>query len=339
MKCYTLHYNWVSFTEITLQNLGINNYLICRLSSSSTFTPMKRFIKLSAFILPLLSYSPLTAQVDNMIKQLHQPTQKNVMVAAHRGDWRHAPENSLEAYKLAIEMGVDILEIDLSKTSDGVIVIMHDQTIDRTTNGKGKPSDYTFEELRKFRLRNGLGRVTRNTIPSFEEVMLLAKGKVLVNLDKSYPYYNEAYQILKKTGTLEQAIFKSEASYKEVKQKYPAILDSITFMAVVSLDKPEARQVIKEYQEKLKPVAFELNFKSDTSSLLTNNNFINKKGAKIWYNSLWASLNAGHEDDLAFEDGNTEDSWDWLISHGATVLQTDQPEAMLKYLRKRGLHR
>lgn len=289
----------------------------------------------------LLTFSALTSygQVNETIKQLHQPADKNILVAAHRGDWRNAPENSLLAYKLAIEMGVDIIEIDLGKTSDGIVVIMHDQTIDRTTDGKGKPSDYTYEQLKKFHLKNGLGRLTRNTIPTLEEVMLLAKGKVLVNLDKSYKYYNEAFEILKKTGTLSQALFKTEVTYPELKAQYPALLDSITFMAVVSLDQPKTKQIIEEYQQNIKPVAFELNFKTDTSALLTKNSFIIKNGSKIWYNSLWASLNAGHEDDLAVEDGNTKDSWDWLINHGATILQTDRPLALLEYLRNRKLHK
>ena len=292
----------------------------------------------SIFIIPLCALTT-TAQVKETIKQLHDPASKKVMVVSHRGDWRNAPENSLEAYKLAIEMGVDMIETDLGKTSDGVIVIMHDGTIDRTTNGKGKPSDYTQAELRKFHLKNGLGRVTNHTIPTLEEVMLLAKGKVMVNLDKSIKYYNEAYQILKSTGTLEQALFKTELSYPELKELYPAILDSITFMAVVNLDKPGARKIIEEYQKAVKPVAFELNFGTDTSAILTDNSFIPAHGAKIWYNSLWASLNAGHEDDLAFDSGNTKDSWDWLISHGATILQTDRPLMMLNYLRKRSLHK
>jgi len=260
------------------------------------------------------------------------------MVASHRGDWRNAPENSLKAYQLAIEMGVDIIETDLAKTSDGVVVIMHDKTIDRTTNGKGLPSDYTLAELKKFHLKNGLGRLTNHTIPTLEEVMLLVKGKVLVNLDKSYPYYAEAYEVLKTTGTLAQALFKTEVSYPEIKQKYPALLDKITFMAVVNLDRLNAKQVIEEYQKAIKPVAFELIFAADTSSLLSNNSFINKNGARIWYNSLWASLNGGHEDDLAFDNGNTKDSWDWLIAHGATILQTDRPKELLQYLQKRSLH-
>jgi len=278
------------------------------------------------------------AQVAHIIKQLHNPKETKVLVTAHRGDWRNAPENSLRAYQLAIEMGVDCIEIDLNKTSDGIIVVMHDNTIDRTTDGKGKPSDYTLAQLKQFHLRNGLGVITKHTIPTLEEVMQLAKGKVLVNLDKSLPYYNEAYQILKKTGTLQQAIFKTDIPYQDLHTRYAPILDSITFMAVVSLDKPAAKQIIDDYQTGMTPVAFELIFQKDTSGILINNAFIKNKGAKIWINSLWPSLNGGHADDVAVDESNTKDSWDWLIVHGATIIQTDRPKELLAYLRKRSLH-
>ncbi|WP_454802057.1 glycerophosphodiester phosphodiesterase family protein [Mucilaginibacter phyllosphaerae] len=265
--------------------------------------------------------------------------QNKVLVTAHRGDWRNAPENSLRAFEYAATMGVDIVELDLNKTKDGVLVIMHDQTIDRTTNGKGKPSDYTMEEIRKFGLKNGLGRVTRNIIPTFKEVMMALKGKpVMVNLDKSYPYYREAYQVLNETGTLKQAIFKAEVTYPVLKERYGNLIDSIIYMPVVNLDKPDARSIINEYLQHMKPWAFELNFKTDTSSILTDNKFITRTGAKVWLNSLWASLNAGHYDDLAVEEGNKKDSWDWLLAHGAMVLQTDRPREMLAYLRFRHLH-
>lgn len=286
---------------------------------------MKTKIFLSAFLL-------LTA--------IGASAQNKVMVAAHRGDWRNAPENSLLAFKSAAAMGVDVVELDLGKTKDGVIIIMHDQTIDRTTNGKGTPGDFTFEEISKFGLRNGLGRVTNNHIPTLKEVMLALKGKpVMVNLDKSYPYYHEAYAILKETGTLKQAIFKAEATYAELKAKYPTLIDSITYMPIVNLDKPGAKQIITDYLKNMKPYAFELNFKQDTSSVLKDNKFITRTGARVWLNSLWASLNAGHEDDLAVEQDNKKDSWDWLIAHGATVLQTDRPKEMLQYLKAQKLHK
>ncbi|MDN3581388.1 glycerophosphodiester phosphodiesterase family protein [Mucilaginibacter flavus] len=277
-------------------------------------------------------------RADSLIKQLHNSLDKHIMVTAHRGDWRNAPENSLQAFKNAIRMGVDIVELDLAKTKDGVIVIIHDPTIDRTTNGKGNPGDYTLNELKQFHLKDGIGRVGNHTIPTLEEVMLLVKGKVLINLDKSYPYYNEAYAILEKTGTLKQAIFKTDQLFQEVKKRYPSILDNITFMAVVDLDKPGAMQIITDYQQHIKPIAFELNFHTDTSAVLANHAFINRNGSRIWINSLWASLNAGHDDDAAVEKENTKDSWDWLINHGATIIQTDRPEKLLLYLKHRGLH-
>ncbi|TWJ01682.1 glycerophosphoryl diester phosphodiesterase [Mucilaginibacter frigoritolerans] len=299
---------------------------------------MKNFFKNLALSAAMLFSLSSYGQVENILKHLHNPNDNGIMVTAHRGDWRNAPENSLQAYKLAIEMGVDVIEVDLNKTSDGVIVIMHDETIDRTTDGKGKPSDYTLAQLKKFHLRNGIGVITKHTIPTLEEVMELAKGKVLVNLDKSLPYYNEAYQVLKKTGTLQQAIFKTDLPYQDVRVKYPVILDSITFMPVVYLDKPTAKQIINEYQKEIKPVAFELIFHKDTSGVLSDNAFIKKHGAKIWINSLWPSLNGGHNDDLAVDESNTKDSWDWLIAHGATMIQTDRPKELLNYLRKRSLH-
>jgi len=67
-------------------------------------------------------------------------------VAAHRGDWRNAPENSLQVYKLAMSAGVDTIEVDLKVSKDSVLVILHDQTLNRSTTGKGKLSDYTLAE-------------------------------------------------------------------------------------------------------------------------------------------------------------------------------------------------
>lgn len=279
------------------------------------------------------------SQVEAMLKRLHNANDKHILVAAHRGDWRNAPENSLQAYKLAMEMGVDVIEVDLKMTKDSVLVIMHDQTIDRTTDGRGKPSDYTLAQLQQFHLRDGLRVPTKHTIPTLEEVMLLAKGKVLVNLDHSFPFYNEAYKVLQKTGTLKQAIFKTEEPYSAVRSKYPTIIDSITFMAIVDLDSPNARQIIDEYQKALKPVAFELVFSKDSSSVLTDNASIKQAGSKLWINSLWPRLCGGHDDNLAIDEGNIKDSWEWLIEHGATIIQTDRPLQLLKWLREKKLHK
>jgi len=280
---------------------------------------MRRIIVLLASALFYLSAS---AQVSG----------KKVLVAAHRGDWRNEPENSLRAFISAADMGVDIVELDLNISKDGVLVIMHDDSIDRTTNGKGLPSDYTLAELKQFRLRDGLGVLTNNTIPTLKEVMTALKGRVMVNLDKSYEYYREVYTVLKETNTLPQALFKSSADYRTLNTKYGSLLDSIIYMPVVNLDKPGARQLIDDYLLHMRPYAFELIFKADTSAVLKDNRFIKDRGSRIWVNALWPWLNGGHDDGKAFEEKNTKDSWDWLIQHGVSIIQTDRPKELLHYL-------
>ncbi len=101
---------------------------------------------------------------------------------------RNAPENSLQGIQNCIDMGVDMVEIDLKRTKDGHLVVMHDKTINRTMNGKGLVEDYTLAELKAMRLKNGVACKTRHQIPTLEEVMLLCKGKIMVNIDKGYDY-------------------------------------------------------------------------------------------------------------------------------------------------------
>ena len=65
------------------------------------------------------------------------------MVVAHRGDWRYAPENSIAAIEHSIDVGVDVVELDLQMTKDSVLIVMHDGTLNRTTTGKGKVNEWT----------------------------------------------------------------------------------------------------------------------------------------------------------------------------------------------------
>jgi glycerophosphoryl diester phosphodiesterase len=295
---------------------------------------MKQLFLFTLLLLPGIGY----AQVNAIISKFEDPLSKEVLVAAHRGDWRNAPENSIAAIRYAIAMGVDIVEIDVQKTADGQLVIMHDDKIDRTTNGKGRVRDYTLDSLKKLYLRNGLGVVTHHRIPTLEEAMLTAKGKVMVNLDKCYDYMSDAYAVLEKTGTVHQAIFKGYfLSAAKVKADNAAILNKIHYMSMIQLDDTVALNMIHDFQREIKPVAFELIFKSDTSAILSGLSRI--KGSRLWVNSLWASLNGGHYDDMAVDDGNIKDSWQWLLNKGFTVIQTDRPVALLAYLRSKGLHK
>jgi len=280
------------------------------------------------------------ANVKTIISQFHDPNDRHVLVVAHRGDWRNNPENSIRSIQDAIEMGVDMVEIDLKRTKDGVLILMHDQTIDRTTSGHGKPEDYTWAELQKLTLRNEHGGPTRQRIPTFEECMITVKGRVMVNVDKGYDYYKEVYDILTKTGTVDHAVIKSYKTYEQVKEENGDLLQSkLAYMPVIHMNHVDADTIIESFSKNLKPSAYELSFPSDNDLLNSKYQAITKGKSKIWLDSLWPSLNAGHDDELSVEESNPEAGWGWLISHGATIIQTDRPKELLVYLRKRGLHR
>ena len=109
------------------------------------------------------------------------------MVAAHRGCWKNAPENSVQAIRDCIALGIDIVEIDVRRSRDGHLVVIHDVRVDRTTNGTGKVSDLTLGDLRALRLRTGKGghdaTLTDERIPTLAEAIAAAKGAILVNID------------------------------------------------------------------------------------------------------------------------------------------------------------
>ena len=263
---------------------------------------------------------------------------EGILVVSHRGDWRNAPENSLQAIQNCIDMGVDMVEIDLKKTKDGHLVLMHDKTINRTMNGKGKPEDYTLAELREFFLKGGHGQKTRHKIPTFEEVMTLCKGKIMVNVDKGYDYFKDAYAVLEKTGTVGQCVMKSDYPYEKVKAENGEVLDKMVFMPVVNLHKEGAEAIIDGYLKNMQPKAFELVFNNDSADVLRLIKKVKDSGAKIFINSLWPDLCGGHDDDRAVELKEPEESWGWIINQGAKLIQTDRPAFLLDYLRNKGLH-
>ena len=217
--------------------------------------------RITCMIFLLCTVFVLSAQesAKTLVVDLKSHETKKVLVVAHRGDWRNAPENSLQAFQNCIAMGVDMIEIDLKMTKDNQLVIMHDNTIDRTTDGKGKVSDYTLAELRKFRLKNGLGRVTFHSIPTLEEVLELTKGKILINIDKGYDYFQEVYKLLVKTQTIDQVVIKSGYAYEKVKAENGDVLDKVIYMPIVDLNNPDAEAFIEGYRQ-MKPVAMECCF-------------------------------------------------------------------------------
>ena len=106
------------------------------------------------------------------------------IVSGHRGGMAPGyPENCIETFENTLSHMPSFFEIDPQMTRDSVIVLMHDATIDRTTTGTGKVSDYTYAELQQFFLKDREGNVTTYKIPTLEECIAWSQGKTILNLD------------------------------------------------------------------------------------------------------------------------------------------------------------
>lgn len=295
--------------------------------------------KIYLLLLAVFSVMQLTAQdhVSQIREKLMNRDQSSVMVVAHRGDWRNFPENSLEAIDNAIKMGVDIVELDVKRTKDGELILMHDRSLDRTTTGKGLVSECTLDSIRKLKLRNGCNIRTIHNVPTLEEALLHAKGKIMINLDQADLYFDQVYELMKKTGTTKQIIMKGRKSAAEVKKQFGDYLNDVIYMPIIDLDKPDAEQQIEIFIKDMSPVAFELLYVKDVNPLPKKLADTLKGRALIWYNTLWDTMAGGHDDDKSLQDPNA--GYGYLIDTlGSRILQTDRPAYLIDYLRNKQLH-
>ncbi|WP_405607996.1 glycerophosphodiester phosphodiesterase family protein [Polaribacter sp. Asnod1-A03] len=273
--------------------------------------------------------------IDELLTNLEDSTNKDIIVVAHRGDWRNAPENSLQAIQNCIDMGVDMVEIDVRETKDGQLVVIHDVSIDRTTKAKGLVKDWTLSDLKKLNLVDGLGVETMHKIPTLEEVLNLSKDKILINLDKSYAIFDKCYTLLEKTGTTNQVIIKGNKTRGVVEKEFGEYLDKVHFMPIIRLPNPKGKEIIDDYLDNKLAIAFEFTIPEETE-LLSYFDDIRAKGASVWVNALWKQHNIGHDDEKAVLDNSV---YDWYINNNVDIIQTDRPQVLLNYLRKKGYHK
>lgn len=113
-----------------------------------------------------------------MLKDLPRP-----VVFAHRGASAHAPENTIAAFELAVNQGADAIELDVKLTADGKAVVIHDQTVDRTTNGSGKVNTLTLESLKKLDARYHFTNFDGTTIPTLDEVFESVGKRTFINVE------------------------------------------------------------------------------------------------------------------------------------------------------------
>ena len=155
-----------------------------------------------------------------IVAEIHDPASKYVVVASHRGDWRNYPENSIPAIESVIRMGVDIMELDLKLTKDSVLVLCHDHTIDRTTTGRGRVCDITYDSIQRCFLRTAHGVRMPQKMPTLREALEVCKDRIVVNIDQGYEFYDMALKISEELGVTEQMLIKGKRPAEAVAAKF-----------------------------------------------------------------------------------------------------------------------
>ncbi len=261
------------------------------------------------------------------MKNYWQQSEKNVCVAAHRGASETYPENTMAAFRAAMDMGVDQIETDVRVTADGELVLVHDETVDRTTDGTGKVRDFTLEELKKLDAGSKKGAIFAGEhIPTLRELMELVKDNPDITLDlelKEYPTEGR------------------EAISFEVCDRVLAMVDEYGFAERVVINSFSGKlneYVYKKYGKKYRQHVFypqdllgecEIDPYSYAycACLFTNNpkayDYLRSRGVQPWGG-------AGIKD---------EETLEKAIARGVTYITCNNPDVILDLLKKKGFHK
>jgi len=169
-----------------------------------------------------------------------------VLIFAHRGCSTKAPENTISAFRKAFEMGADGVELDVRQTKDGRLVIIHDPTVDRTTNGRGFVEEHTLDEIRKLVIEGG------EHVPTLYEALKLASeyGKMLLIDLKVVDAESELVEEVKKCGMVEKVIVTNQFFYcsKRIKEIEPRIKTALLLFKGLNYDDEDPVELAKEFK-------------------------------------------------------------------------------------------
>ncbi len=216
---------------------------------------MNHALLFASLVFPAWAFAQGTSLQSSGTKQLHRIDARTPqglqelfsytgealpLVSAHRGGPQVGfPENCIETFEHTLRNTYSMLEIDPRLTKDGVVVIHHDPTLDRTTTGTGPIGDRTLDELKRLRLRDADGNVTEFTIPTLDETLEWARGKAILVLDqKDVPLETRVSKIQQHRAESYAMLIVS--NFKDVKACYE--LNPNVMMEVMIPNRQKARE-------------------------------------------------------------------------------------------------
>lgn len=238
-----------------------------------------------------------------------------VAAISHRGGAGIAPENTLAAYRQAIRLKADYVEIDVRTTRDGALVIMHDSTVDRTTDGHGKVRDLTLAEIRALTVKNRFGPAfAGQRVPTLDEVLTLCREKINVYLDHKDADTAAVLAALKAHGMERHVVvYNNPERLKEWKRLAPEI------------------PVMPSLPDELRRPGGPAEFEAECPAEVLDGHLIE------WTRELVDEAHAAgarvYVDIMGPTD--TPEGYARAIAMGVDGIQTDHPDALVKFLRTR----
>ncbi|MCR9270014.1 MAG: glycerophosphodiester phosphodiesterase family protein [Hyphomonadaceae bacterium] len=271
----------------------------------------------------------LSPRMQAILKIAHDPTHPAILVEAHRGSWTmERPENSVPAIEHAIEIGVDWIELDVSMTRDKKLLLMHDETLDRTTTLSGQVEDHTFAEIRASNLKQENGVVTEMHPPSLDEALDLMAGRSFFRLDlKCTPACeDQVYDLVESKGLLSHAVLTQKLRYRALSTGLSDDQIIVVGDKIEDIDHPDLIPNGVDYvQVKDFPVG------APPRDLMAA--FATRVRLVVYpYDD---ERSGGHGDRLSIE--HPDAGWGWLLESGGNIFLTDRAEALIDYLDERGL--
>ena len=144
-------------------------------------------------------------------------------------------------------------------------------------------------------------------------------------------------QIHQKKGKLVTSGMGKDVYKRQVQEEY-GTNTSMLYMPIIHLWKEEDIKATESFIKDFTPIAYELCFKDEQTSNLKVIDKIVQSGSRVWMNTLWDSLCGGHDDENALLEGKDK-HWGWILEHKATMIQTDRPQELIKYLEDKGLRK
>jgi glycerophosphoryl diester phosphodiesterase len=279
---------------------------------------VKGIVRGVTFGVTMLAFSLTVAAQQRAVELRRKLLDPNgeVLVAAHRAAHAKYPENSIEAIREAVRLNVDIIEIDVKVSKDGIPFLMHDRTMDRTTNGKGDPEELTWDELQKLSIVDK-GKVTKGRIPSLEAALTAAHGQLLVDLDLKTDRIEEVMKIVEKTDMQEYVLFFD--SDFNVLQRVKNHDGNLMIMPRAN-NLQQADSAIAMFDPPVVHIDFDCYTKDVVSTI---------KGslARVWINALG-------DPDTEIRNNKAKKALKKLLSDGANIIQTDEPALLRTALQK-----